>query len=214
MAKIKIELAKGVYCWMDEKAFDFYMKQRYTENIKLDRPEGKSVFGELPITKHPYTKLTLGELEDKLKDAFPSKKFLEDFSTAGITFIDKTNQHIEMKNPKELGLIFGRDEKTLIAVELPVYQLGEKGMDFTGVLFRIPFAKGVIGGPEYSHKQKGVFTESLIQASIEYLNNVNQGELQNIHTTEAIQYLKAALNSLDARRQKRVSDGTIFTGKA
>lgn len=154
-------------------------------------------------------------INEKLKgEYFSPQEFFEVLNTQGIIFVDKQNQHIQMKDPKELGLMFGRDEKTLIAVELPVYQLGEKGMDFTGVLFRVPFAKGVIGGPEYSHKQKGIFTESLIQASIEYLNNVNQGELQNIHTTEAVQYLKAALNSLDARRQKRVNDGTIFTGKA
>ena len=119
-----------------------------------------------------------------------------------------------MKNPKDLEVVYGRDGQTLISVELPTYKLSEEGMIDGDKSFAIPFAKGVIGDPNlFSYAQQGVFTESLIQAAILYLENVNKGELENIHTTEAIQHLKAAHGCLDARRQKRVKDGTIYTNK-
>lgn len=212
---IKIKFPNGGYGWLSEEEFEFYMKQGHVTPPKVEGdtvtcPEDESIFGKFTTVKHEYKKISLEKLDSYLKDIMPSEEIVENSSSAGVLFI---NQNTKMKDPKELGIIYGRDEKTLIAVELPVYQLGEKGMEDTGLMFRIPFAKGVIGGPEYSHKQKGVFTESIIQASIEYLSNVNQGDLQNIHTTEAIQYLKAALGALDARRQKRVNDGTIFTNR-
>lgn len=120
-----------------------------------------------------------------------------------------------MKNPK--NLIIGRvavspGNEQLYSVGLPTYILGENGMEDGKEMHFIPFCKGTKETPTPA-RQEGVFTESLIQASIEYLQDVNTGTLQNIDTTEAIQYLKAALGCLDRRKQKRTNNGTIYTNK-
>lgn len=120
-----------------------------------------------------------------------------------------------MKNPKNLTI--GRiavspGNEQLYSVGLPTYILGENGMEDGKEMHFIPFCKGTKETPTPA-RQEGVFTESLIQASIEYLQDVNTGPLQNIDTTEAIQYLKAALACLDRRQQKRINNGTIYTNK-
>lgn len=115
-----------------------------------------------------------------------------------------------MKNPKELTLV-KTPEGVLTAVILPQYILGEETMedaDGTSILF----CKGTKETP-IDRRQAGVFTESLLQASLEYLQNVNTGSLQNLNTTEAIQHIKAALGCLDRRHQKRQENGTQFTSK-
>lgn len=121
----------------------------------------------------------------------------------------------KMKNPKHL--IIGRVELSpgnaqLYSVSLPTYILGENGMEDGKEMHFIPFCKGTKETPK-EERQEGVFTESLIQAALEYLQDVNVGPLQNIDTTEAIQHLKAALGCLDRRQQKRINNGTIYTNK-
>lgn len=127
----------------------------------------------------------------------------------GINIEQKLNTH-KMKNPKELQ-IFKNKEGQLSSILLPTYVLGSEGMRDTNGLM-LNFCKGTKETPE-EERQSGVFTESLIQASLEYLQDVNVGPLQNIDTTEAIQHLKAALGCLDRRQQKRINNGTIYTKK-
>lgn len=126
---------------------------------------------------------------------------------------DKLNIN-KMKNPKELG-IYRNPMRVLVSIGLPTYKLDKEGMDDVmkdGKGIIINFCKGTKETP-LAERQEGVFTESLIQASIEYLQDVNTGTLQNIDTTEAIQHLKAALGCLDRRKQKRTDNGTLYTKK-
>lgn len=119
-----------------------------------------------------------------------------------------------MKNPKELVSVkveLAPGSMSLVSLEVPTYVLGEDGMK-DGEGTTIKFCKGTKETP-VEHRQEGVFTESLIQASLEYLQDVNTGSLQNLDTTEAIQHLKAALGCLDRRQQKRINNGVLYTNK-
>lgn len=117
-----------------------------------------------------------------------------------------------MKNPKELktSTVAGAGD-LIYAVELPTYKISPEGMK-DGRPITLPFCKGTIGA-DTNLIQEGVFTESLLQASLEFLSNVNRGPLQNIDTTEAIQHIKAALGCLGRRHERRAKEGTAFTNK-
>lgn len=121
-----------------------------------------------------------------------------------------------MKNPKNLSTHYrkeaGTDESILYQVGLPTYVISQDGMVDGKQVFRIPFCKGTKESTQ-DMIQEGVFTESLLQACVMYLEDVNKGKLASIDTTEAIQHIKAALGCLDRRQQRRKENGTQFTAK-
>lgn len=92
--------------------------------------------------------------------------------------------------------------------ELPMYHITSNGAeDFRSET--IAFCKGSKDAPGHP----GFFTESLIQLSIDHLESVNVGGLENVYTTAAVAHLKAALEILDERVKDREAREVLQTYK-
>lgn len=84
---------------------------------------------------------------------------------------------------------------------LPIYKVGKEGLEKTGELL-LPIVKG----SKSNTIQEGVITQDLIKSVINYLEEVNQGEMRTKETSVAIIKLEEAWMWLEKRtkdRQKR-----------
>lgn len=109
-----------------------------------------------------------------------------------------------MNNPRNIIAI-----KPGATYEVPMYSVTNEGLTDGPTAF-IEFCKGN-KQDETAFRQTGLFTETLIQTSKEYLESVNVGELASPATTEAIKKLEEALMWLGKRasdRQLRGVQGT------
>lgn len=107
--------------------------------------------------------------------------------------------------------VFGvREKRNSSFLSLPVYQVTNNGISFTGTFFPIPFCKGNAKDPS-ALRQPGIFTESLLEAARQYLVSVNVGELSSRETSTAITKIDEALLWLNKRasdRKRRQVQGT------
>ena len=103
-------------------------------------------------------------------------------------------------NPKQITRLSSH------TYELPTYYISEDGAQgFKSKV--IAFCKGSkdnIGHP-------GFFTETLIELCKIHLESVNQGDLENPYTAQAIEHLRAALWNLDERIKDRQARGVFQT---
>lgn len=90
--------------------------------------------------------------------------------------------------------------------ELPTYYISEDGAkDFeTKVVAFCMGSKDSVGHP-------GFFTETLIELCKIHLESVNQGELENPYTTQAIDHLEEALWFTQERIKDRQARGVFQT---
>lgn len=90
--------------------------------------------------------------------------------------------------------------------ELPIYHVCENGLEEVNSQI-IQFCKGSKDIPGHP----GFITDSLIEVCKMYLESVNQGDLENKFTTEAIKHLQAALWNLQERQKDRQARGVAQT---
>lgn len=111
-----------------------------------------------------------------------------------------------MKNPKVLEThIEGAN------YVIPTYKITADGIQ-DGEGQAILFCKGDKSNEEV-FRQEGVFTESLIQVSKQYLESVNKGDLSSRETSMAITKLDEALMWLNKRAEDRALRGVQATYK-
>lgn len=101
-----------------------------------------------------------------------------------------------MRNPRELEVV-----KEGATYNIPTYEVGNEGLIDSGMT-SIKFCKGN-KDDEKVFRQKGVFTETLIETSKQYLESVNTGDLASRETSMAITKLDEALMWLNKRAEDR-----------
>lgn len=113
-----------------------------------------------------------------------------------------------MKDPKEIITI--REGATY---HLPTYVMesGTGLVDDAGLMLH--FVKGA-KDDESIFRQAGAITESVLQVALQYLRDVNKGQLQDDHTTKAIIHIEGALDELGERAAKRKARGVHQTYKS
>lgn len=110
-----------------------------------------------------------------------------------------------MINPKEIKML---DNWTYL---LPTYKITNEGVeDGMGAIIRLCRGNKA---DETLPRQEGFFTESILMMCAAYLEAVNQGELENTHTTAAIRHILLAVSEIDARAADRKSRGVQQTYK-
>lgn len=109
-----------------------------------------------------------------------------------------------MKNPK---IVQPLHEGATYA--LPTYKVID-GQMTDGEGMHLKFCKGDKSNSSI-FRQEGVFTETLIQVSKQYLESVNKGEMATRETSMAITKLDEALMWIDKRRQDRELRGVAET---
>lgn len=116
-----------------------------------------------------------------------------------------------MQNPRVLVRTGTTPDGKLSKLLIPTYKVAEAQIvDGSGL--EISFCKGDKQNPEV-FRQEGVFTESLLQASKEYLESVNVGELSTRETSMAITKIDEALMWLKKRADDRELRGVQGTYK-
>lgn len=83
--------------------------------------------------------------------------------------------------------------------ELPVFHVTENGLEQIDSE-SIQFCKGSRRVPDH----QGFITETLLELCRVHLESVNQGELENKFTTEAIEHIRLALWNLEERQKDRI----------
>ncbi len=73
----------------------------------------------------------------------------------------------------------------------------------------LQFVKGKSNSPEHI----GIISEDLIDVMVHHLGEINVGELQNTFTTNAIESLKSAKQSLIDRKSDREKRGVLHTNE-
>jgi hypothetical protein len=111
-----------------------------------------------------------------------------------------------MKDPKVLD---SNDIKSIFG--LPAYEVTNEGLTDSGEV-EIKLCKGN-KADETAPRQRGVFTESLLQMCKEYLEHNNKGELYNEHTTAAVEHINKSLQCLQDRADDRKKRGVQATYK-
>lgn len=109
-----------------------------------------------------------------------------------------------MKNPKELIIV--TPKATYI---LPTYEVTDEGLK-DSIPFELHFCKGN-KADRTVFRQPGFFTESLLQACLQYLQENNVGELANRDTSIAITHIEDALLRLEKRANDRQNRGVQGT---
>lgn len=92
--------------------------------------------------------------------------------------------------------------KSICGFRLPSYKVTSEGLQDSGSML-VQFCKGDKSNPEV-FRQEGVLTVSLLQAIIEYSQNVNTGDLACRETSIAITKMEEALMWLQKRSQDRL----------
>lgn len=111
-----------------------------------------------------------------------------------------------MKNPRQIEVLSSGSMYVI-----PTYKVENEGIvDGEGV--GIIFCKGN-KEDESALRQEGVFTETLIEVSKQYLESVNVGELASRETAMAITKLDEALMWLNKRAEDRKLRGVQATYK-
>lgn len=109
-----------------------------------------------------------------------------------------------MKNPLAIETL--KEGATYV---LPQYEVTNDGLvDKTPAV--LAFCKGN-KDDESVFRQSGFFTESVLAAAIQYLKDVNVGELQSRETSTAITYLETGLLWLGKRAADRQARGVQGT---
>lgn len=90
--------------------------------------------------------------------------------------------------------------------ELPTFKITENGLEEFQTA-TIQFIKGSKDAPVHP----GFITESFIELCKMHLESVNQGDLENPFTTQAIEHLQAALWNLQERQKDRQARGVAQT---
>src|SRR5690348_1727529 len=85
---------------------------------------------------------------------------------------------------------------------LPIYTLTNEGLVETPNVKEINFVKGNIEGEEF--RQDGVITENILAMLVEHLSSLNQDELENKFTTNAINKIQEALMWIEERKKDRL----------
>jgi hypothetical protein len=111
-----------------------------------------------------------------------------------------------MKDPKDILTL--REGATYI---VPTYSVTDDGLESVGDGL-ITFVKGDKSNPNI-HRQSGFMTETLLQVSKKYLEDVQQGNLVDEDTQDAIKYIELAIRSLEYRQEKRKAKGVNQTYK-
>lgn len=94
---------------------------------------------------------------------------------------------------------------------IPVYSITENGLTDSGTTDLV-FVKGTSNNLD-GFTQSGITTESLLEAILDYLKEVNTGELGNRETSMAITKLDEAVLWLDKRRNDRQKRGVLATSQ-
>lgn len=96
--------------------------------------------------------------------------------------------------------------------EIPRYELTSSGLqEIESAPLRIHFVKGSIDGEQYA--QNGTICENLFSMIEQHLSQLNQGELENEHTTKCINHVRAAKQALLDRKNDRQKRGVLGTYK-
>lgn len=109
-----------------------------------------------------------------------------------------------MKDPQVIETI--REGATY---SIPSYQVTNEGLK-DGETFEILLCKGN-KDDESAFRQTGFFTETLLATAVQYLKDVNKGELASRETSEAITCIETGLLWLGKRaadRKRREVQGT------
>lgn len=89
-------------------------------------------------------------------------------------------------------------------MQLREYKIEDQKLVWTKGMFSIPFV---------SISNSGVKSVDIITALIDHFTEMNQGDLKNEETTQAIGHLHAALDNLNKRTQDRQDRGVLNTKK-
>lgn len=109
-----------------------------------------------------------------------------------------------MKNPKLIEVIIEG-----ATYRVPTYKVTNDGIvDGSGI--EIVFCKGNKDS-EANLRQEGVFTETLLQTALQYLQSVNVGEMASRETSMAITKLDEALMWINKRTEDRKLRGVQST---
>lgn len=101
-----------------------------------------------------------------------------------------------MKNPRIIEIV--KEQSTY---KIPTYKVENDGLHDCGE-FEIKLCKG--NKEDISvFRQEGVFTESLLQVCLDYLQSVNVGNLATRDTSLAITHIEDALLRLGKRAEDR-----------
>lgn len=92
---------------------------------------------------------------------------------------------------------------------VPLYNITDEGVEDSTRMI-ISLCRGNKSDPSVP-RQEGMFTETLLQICLEYLQGVNQGELANRDTSIAITHIEDALLRLNKRAEDRKLRGVQAT---
>lgn len=93
--------------------------------------------------------------------------------------------------------------------QLPIYKLTNEGLEETSHHLELNFVKGNIEGEEF--RQLGVITENILSMLVEHLAYLNQGDLRNKFTTNAIDKIQEALMWIEEKKKDRSKRGVLGT---
>ena len=94
---------------------------------------------------------------------------------------------------------------------VPVYEMTTEGLELVS-RETIQFVKGAKDDPNV-FRQRGFMTETLLETCLQYLNDVQFGNLADEDTQGAIADIQSALGKLAARAEKRKARGVQQTYK-
>ena len=108
-----------------------------------------------------------------------------------------------MKNPRDIEKV---NNWNFI---VPTYKITNNGVE-DATPHVINLCRGDANN-ENSPRQTGLFTETLLQVAVEYLQSVNTGELANRDTSIAITHIEDAILRLNKRAEDRKIRGVQAT---
>lgn len=94
---------------------------------------------------------------------------------------------------------------------LPIYGVNENGLTLKGQQI-INFVKGSKDDKSI-YRQDGIISEDLVKVLLHYIQTVNVGDLKSVYGDEQEFHLKKILESIENRKNKRISEGTFQTYK-
>ena len=103
-----------------------------------------------------------------------------------------------MKNPR---LILQESPDNFWIFQVPTYRVEDSGL-VDGEGMTIKLCRGDKTDPS-KPRQEGLFTETLLQVALQYLQGVNVGELSNRDTSIAITHIEDALLRIGKRAEDR-----------
>ncbi len=101
-----------------------------------------------------------------------------------------------MRNPRDINQV---DNWNYV---VPLYEVTDEGVKEVEKAESITLCRGSKVDKSVA-RQEGMFTETLLQVCLEYLQGVNTGELANRDTSIAITHIEDALLRLNKRQEDR-----------